>query len=104
MAPSPNQYAQSGEGMYSSIAFEKSRKLLNKLIKVTKKRRLGRLKLDLLHQCNEKDLYSLKLLEKPSCSGAIAQPSGFGGWLSVHSGVCHLVDSKLFFNLWRNLQ
>jgi hypothetical protein len=71
---------------------------------ISKKRRFGQSRLGLLHQRNEKDLYSLKFLEKPSCSGAIAQPSEFGGWLSVQMGEFHLLDSKLFFNLWRNLQ
>jgi hypothetical protein len=60
--------------------------------------------LGLLHPCNEKDLYSSNYFEKSSRSGAIAQPSEFGGWLSIQSGERHLVDSTLFFKLWRNLQ
>ena len=58
----------------------------------------------LLQRCNENGLYSFNFLEKAFGSGAIAQPSEFGGWLSVQAGGLHLVDTKLFFNLWRNLQ
>jgi hypothetical protein len=58
----------------------------------------------LLQRCNEKGLYSLNFLEKAFGSGAIAQPSEFGGWFGVQAGGLHLVDTKLFFNLWRNLQ
>ena len=65
---------------------------------------LGSKKYNLLHPSNEKKLYSQKSLEKPAGSVAIAQPSDFGGWLSVQASGGHLVDAKLFFNFWRNLQ
>jgi hypothetical protein len=32
------------------------------------------------------------------------QPSEFGGWLSVQAGGRHLMNTKLFFKPWRNLQ
>jgi hypothetical protein len=35
------------------------------------------------------------------CNSSTSQ---FGGWLSVQAGGLHRMDSKLFFNLWRNLQ